>query len=235
MESVPGAFLARSMNCGSVVMPLFGSTEMNIGWSAMKPIGRKSRGSLTGRSGPPSAAPGRSITPANRAYSRRARLRSPRARRCCHWRRVIDHHRLLSPHLAELGGNNAHGDIRAGAGAGIRDDRHGLVGIVRGLGIRQRRAGQCQQADCGKLQPISAFHDVVLPISLRASMAMARVHTKRNFLGSGLDLTPYACSRRGGRAGRSGCSVGVSSNSSASFSVMTPPSSSASTIVTARR
>jgi len=43
----------------------------------------------------------------------------------------------------------------------------------------------------------------------------------------------HECSRRAGR--RTGSAGGASSNSSASFSIMTPPSSSASTIVTARR
>ena len=43
--------LARAISCGEVAMPSAGLTAMNIGWSAMKPIGRKSRGSWTGRLG----------------------------------------------------------------------------------------------------------------------------------------------------------------------------------------
>ena len=51
IEIVPGDFLARSISCGRVVMPSAGSAAINIGCSAMNPIGRKSRGRISGRFG----------------------------------------------------------------------------------------------------------------------------------------------------------------------------------------
>ena len=51
IEIVPGSFLARAINSGSVLMPSDELTAMNIGFSMVKPMGRKSRGSRSGRLG----------------------------------------------------------------------------------------------------------------------------------------------------------------------------------------
>jgi hypothetical protein len=51
MEIVPGCFLASAINSGSELTPSPGVTATNIGFSAVKPIGKKSRGSLSGRLG----------------------------------------------------------------------------------------------------------------------------------------------------------------------------------------
>ena len=51
MEMVPGFFLASAISSGSVLTPRPGFTATNIGFSAVKPIGTKSRGSRIGMLG----------------------------------------------------------------------------------------------------------------------------------------------------------------------------------------
>ena len=48
---VPGSFLASAISSGSVLTPSVGFTATNIGFSVVKPIGKKSRGSFSGRFG----------------------------------------------------------------------------------------------------------------------------------------------------------------------------------------
>ncbi len=51
IEILPGSFFAWAINCGKVLIPSAGLTAMNIGFDAVKPIGRKSRGSRSGKFG----------------------------------------------------------------------------------------------------------------------------------------------------------------------------------------
>ena len=52
----PGFVFASAISSGSVLTPSVGDAPTDIGWSEVKPIGMKSRGSISGRLG---ARPGR--------------------------------------------------------------------------------------------------------------------------------------------------------------------------------